>query len=417
SGCVRLPEAYDNPYLLVRNLAFQQFYLHHRSPYSFAMGRLGRNQLLFGSLPSAHPFQADFARITGLTISQFLELSMTLVCRFLVEGERSLTVDWLEPAQRNYPPGTTQRFLDALSRDRSSVTEWLRSAAGSHSLACELYEESPLQRYPLLREGNVYHCYSSLLLMHSISFFVYRMLRDSDPQVFMRLFGPLFEQHVRRGVDYLGLPYDDERELISKLGRGCKVVDFVISDGSHRVFVDAKGVEMTYLGQTSHDPSIVSNKAKDSFLKGLCQAYSTARALNQRGEASTGDNYLLIVTFRELFLSNGQAFRDYVDAEAVDRIVRKFGGAEWVPLRNVFCCSVDDWDRFVQCCARKRYLGPAQLLREYVRADARSARKMKFVFGYHVEESHPSPDEPRYLRSAAETVWKRVRNWFPNTSH
>jgi len=123
---VRMPDEYDNLFLFLRNLAFQQFWLEH----DLNTASLARQNLLFSNLDSNHPFQRNFIEKCGISIPHFVELSMMLVTRFIVEKQCSVTSDWFALVTGNYPAGTIDRFIELLSEDIGSLRVSLARTGG-----------------------------------------------------------------------------------------------------------------------------------------------------------------------------------------------------------------------------------------------------------------------------------------------
>lgn len=78
-GNVRMPSEYEHVNLFMRHLAFQQFWLQ-QGPCAEA---LVRQDLLFSSLPAEHFFQREFRRLTGVSVSEFMELAFALLALVL----------------------------------------------------------------------------------------------------------------------------------------------------------------------------------------------------------------------------------------------------------------------------------------------------------------------------------------------
>ena len=177
------------------------------------------------------------------------------------------------------------------------------------------------------------------------------------------------------------------------------------------VFVDAKGVEMGYLGMVSHRPEVIQDKTKSSILKGIAQGYDTARRLSniQRiGGFSVGakDNYLLVITFKDLYIGNGQDFYEYIAREKLDEIVKEYSGRRWIPFENMYFLSIDDLDLFAQCI-RDGKVRLAEGLRRAVEADKHPSTK-KFVFRQHVFEICPDGEVPQYLKDEFLSISDRI---------
>jgi hypothetical protein len=410
NSAVRQPSEYDNIFLFLRNVAFQQFWLQE----VLAAPRLSRQSIMFGHLVQSHPFGSEFFDQIGITIEDFIQLGIILLTRFFdPQSQVFVTEGWFTSVEQGYGADTVQSFLVAVSLDLDSVQRYLKELESTpHSVSYQFYEQTPLKRYPLLKHDGKYFCYSRNLLFHALQTFVYDTLRSKDPGAFMQKFGKdIFEQYVERSLSYIGVPFLTEKKLRNHLGEDGKLVDFLLVDDDMHVFVDAKGVEMGYLGMVSHRPEVIQDKTKSSILKGIAQGYDTARRLSNIqhiGGLSVGakDNYLLVITFKDLYVGSGQDFYEYIAKE--DEIVKEYGNRHWIPFENMYFLSIDDLDLFAQCI-RAGKVGLAEGLRKAVEADKHPSTK-RFVFRQHVFEVCPDGKVPRYLEDEFISISDHIKS-------
>ena len=106
---------------------------------------------------------------------------------------------------------------------------------------------------------------------------------------------------------------------------------------------------MSLQGMVTDRPGTVRAQTKASVIRGVEQAFAVAHALRQ-GEHVCGiktgikENYLLIVTFKDLYVGNGQQFRDVFASKEIDRILNQYGDREVLPLSNIFIVSINELD-------------------------------------------------------------------------
>jgi len=412
AGATRTPSEYDNYFLFLRNTAFQQFWLYRQNAYA----RLARQGLLFGHLQNDHPFSREFRDEVGLSIEAFVELAWMLISRFVLKRERFVTERWFDPVRKAYPPSSIRRFLDTLSLDFGSLRQYLEGAQeNKHSLLYEFFEHSPLKRYPLLRRDDRYYCFSPSLLLLALETFVSDTLRSHDPRWFMNKYGLMFETYVKEAISYSGAQFVSEETLQHQLGKQGKTVDFLLVEDNCNILVDAKGVEMGYLGMFSHNPNVVRDKTKSSVLKAIRQAYETASRIASVETVGglpigKGSNFLLVITFKNLYLGNGQDFHDFVAREAINRAVEKCGGEELIPLRHMYFLSIDELDHFVEC-RKSTNRSFAKVLETAVQADRCQSTK-KLVFAQHLSDECPERTVPAYLDSEIDELSNRVARRF-----
>ena len=311
-GKNRLPTHYDHFFLFFRNKGFQQFWIQESgTPTHFA-----RQMVLFSDLQDTHSFKRDFLSTAGVSIDHFLELASVLMCPFLGTTKAALPRTWFSNLQGKYPLGSIENFLAFVASEPKELQRFLRTVDRQVAdVGYEYYEQTPLRRYPLIKIGQDYYLYSVLLLMHSMHSLIYDTLREPDPGLFMDKFGPVFENYVAKGVAYAGVPHIREKDLKAELGQG-KVVDFLITEDDCNIMIDAKGVEMSQLGLVGHRPDVILDKTRSSALKGIEQALEVASKTQKRCQVSGltlgSRNFLLVVTYKDLFFGNGLVFYETV---------------------------------------------------------------------------------------------------------
>jgi hypothetical protein len=410
NGAARLPTQYSNAFLFFRNLAFQQFWLQE----PFNAQRIARQCILFGKLEDNHPFKKMFLDETGICIDDFLELSLMLLTR-VFQHPPVFTEDWFASIKNSFEEDTVRNFLDSISLDVASAKEYLASQK-RENISYEFYEQSPLKRYPLLRHSDSFLFYSRNLLFHALQTFIYDILRSPDPNAFMDKFGLIFENYVENAIQYTKLPYLNETNL-RVLSNDKKSVDFLIIDNNVNVLIDAKGVEMNYLGMVSHIPEVIRHKTKSSISKGIQQGYETAKLLSTRTEVNghiigKEKNYLLIVTFKDLFVGNGQDFQDHIAAESFSAMKSKYDGDNLIPAENMYFISIDDLDLLVECLRQGNTL--SEILQKIVISD-QNLKSKKFVFRQHLHDMYPDLVKvPDYLSNEYSKLIQKSGERFPD---
>lgn len=386
SDLVRMPSEYSNVFLFLRNMAYQQFWLQEQLP----IRGIARQQVIFGNLPTNHPFQRDFFNVTGVEIKDFLELAVITLSAFFIKNRTYIAFDWYKPVLDKYGTETIKRFLSSVSLDITGIRRYLhneKNEVQAQSLNYEFYERSPLKRYPLLDlNGNCY-CYHRNLLAACFESLVYDTLRRLDPNTFMDKFGDVFQNYVEKLLATSGIDYASEAQIQTSLMLSSKCVDFLIFEDGGTIFIDAKGVEMSRIGMLTHQPHVVSNRSRSSIVKGISQGYELAQRLTTGAKigkqtVKSSENYLLIVTFSEFYVGNGEDFYNYIDKEKLDAIVKESRGRHWIPFQHMYFLSVGDFETFLEC-ARQSKKSLVEILRQAVKAD-RVSETRKLTFGQHI---------------------------------
>lgn len=408
-NCGRLPSEYNALPLFMRNMAYQQFWLQA----DFQGGGLARQSVIFGGLPENHGLRKAFRENVGLDIPDFVEMSVMLIPK-LQDSSPVFNRKWFSSVAQQLAPGAVDAFLNALSVDIAGAIT-LAAEKRATDINWELYERTPFQARPVLKWGADYIPMSKVLLSRTLELFIYRFLRNRDPEQFMQTFGSLFERYVLRLLTYAGTPYWTEAQL-KGVCPGRKVVDALIRDEDDNVLVDAKGIEFPEIGMITHLPEVVRDRAKPSVLKAIDQAYSTIAGLARVQEEGKprlgpGKNYLFVVTMMDTFLGNGGDFLKIVGEEELTKIQHRHGGVALVPADQMYFVAVQDVE--VLCkLVRDGATSFRVALRKAQHDDAAVLTK-KFIFHQHLLDMHGEPDFIDFLNDEIDAIFARVEMRFP----
>ncbi len=416
NNLARLPTQYDHSYLFMRNLAFQQLWLQEETE---DKARLARQIFLFGNLQDNHTFKRDFKQDSGIEVDHFIELSVCLIGRFIWNNQAdNVTASWFDSLQASYPSETVKKFLSHISGDIDKVKTYLERENGpKRDISYEIYEQSPLMRYPLLKDNDKYYVYSIILLLHSLQSFIYDIFKAKSPNEFVNKFGKIFEEYVARGIDYMGLPYKREHTLQKTLGGG-KAVDFLIADANCNILIDAKGVEMNQLGMVGHKPEVILDKTKTSVMKGIEQGTEVAdklKDISQIDGLQTGrENFLLVVTYKDFYVGNGKTFYETVGRVGRERVdeIRAGYDASQLPYENMYFISVDDFDYLVRL-VHDGQCGLTEEIKTIRKADQKP-KTATFLFrhGLKAHFGNGQMQMPEYLEDAFKKIMDTLYEKF-----
>ena len=311
--------------------------------------------MMFGNLPKDHPHYVMFKQITNLSVDDFIDLSTYLICEILNNKKKSkktisLFAEEFSRIEAGYGSKTIRNFLDSISISLDDGRTWLHQHSKYYdNISEEYFEQSPFMRYPLIKVGNTYLIISEIVLETALSTFVADVLRDHDTHWFMRGFGSMYEGLLNCSLSSIGVDFVTETDLVQHFGhrKGLKLVDFVVSDKGCNIFIEAKGVSLRWDVMVTDLPERIAKRSDTSIEKGIRQAYSLAANLlpgtNIGGiEVGSGDNYLLLVTFKDTYLCNGQFYYNNIDSSVIDEIIANEGKGELIPLSHIFFISVDE---------------------------------------------------------------------------
>jgi hypothetical protein len=378
-----LPSEHPDFHLFLRGIAYQQFW-YQEPPQRAHFARQAR---IFRRLDADHHLATRFHELTGLTIPTFLELSFFVAATFLDGSRRSVTLDYFATLHAKHSATTIERFFRILSRDANELrSQLLGSATKPGRVAYEYRERTPLMRHPILRVGSTYWIYQLPILLRGMETMVYDILRADNPSVFMNHFGRIFEDYVRLGVEQLGCSFLNEAELKRRYGHG-KVVDFVLTSAAGTVFIDAKGVEMNDGIMVTANAELLTRQAENSILKGLSQAQELVARMQL-----TEPPFVLIVTYKHLFLGSGDDFARYADPIRFASAVGQRAGLE---MSKVFFVSVEEFDYLASALGQKN-MHLATLLEE-LSAKERTQEGKRMMMMQHIHDRLRPYAMPPYL--------------------
>lgn len=339
-------------YIFYRVMCVQQFWVQRKE--SVLLG-WGRQALLFSNLESTHSFRKLFTESVGLNIDDFLDLSCCLFLHFQPNENRHVTESTFTQLFRSVGRETISKWLKAVSSTIPAVQDWLKQTDDGKPKALkgvesEYFEQTPFLRFPLIEARDYYILVSPHVLHSSMSSILYDILRDQQTkQHFMNGFGKKFEGYVGSVLSVLQNPVLTEDDLKRHLNTsdGDKVTDFLAIDSGNNIFIEVKGVALSWKGTISRGPGTLLSESNTSVLKGIKQAYDVASSLDGQTHVNgcllgTKRNFLLIVTYKDMYFGNGRNFREFVAPDQVNQIIADHDNREVIPLQNIFVICIDD---------------------------------------------------------------------------
>ena len=410
-GVQRGPTDYGGVYLFFRTIAYQQLWVQE----NYAINKLGRQHKFFSILPPNHYLKSLFKSETNISIDDFIELTFALLTRFITQKELFITESWFGPLENAYPPGTITKFLSIFSKNWSDLKDYLENQP-QVSVAYEFHEQTPLRRYPLLKIQDKYFCFSRELISHSAQNIVYDILREKDAAKFMDKFGDIFERYVEDVLSKTKLHYLTEKELKQKLNPKEKVVDFVVVEANANIFIDAKGIELSTIGMVSHISQIVTDKSRNSIIKGVEQYYSTVNQClaTTLFDVSNKRNYLIIITYKDVFLGSGKDFLNDIAIDKYSQIISKYPNCNFLRSDQIYFISIDDFDLLVELII-SRNKSISEVLEFAVKSDQINETK-KFLFRQHLTEISNDLRNVSYLNEHFVEIANSCENKIRQTS-
>lgn len=392
----RQPSDFEHHSLFFRTIAYQQFIYQKE----FKFNHLGRQFILFGNLPNNHFIKIEFRNLTGLSIEVFLELSLVLLMHFQKSGEnQAIDQKFFSPLTKRYAAKDINIFLKIFTKSFQEIKNQINEKSNKKIKGAEYYEQTPFLNFPLIQNGTNFICIENHILHRCIEHFVYDRMRTWNAEKFMTAFGPIFEGSVEAAIKYSELSYISEKRLKNIFDDDANLIDFIIADGDSRIFVDAKAVEMAYQGKVSHSSRVIKDRSAH-ILKAIKQANEVmANLLNNPIDDPllhiTKNNYLIVVTYKNLNLGNGLSFNESIAKESLDKIRDNYlnGG---IPLENMYFLNIDEFEILSEAIA-KGEIGLSEGLEKAKLADSKQ-RTRKFNFLLHIKSWGIPISIPKYLQ-------------------
>ena len=265
---VRMPTEYSHHTLFFRNMSYQQFV--YQQP--FSLSKYGRQVNWFSSLPTNHALRKRFKEITDVDCDDFLKLSFLLASGFHNMKRHTVDVNWFSPLFPIFGKRIIENFLDSLSVEIQRIPSELKKVNKSKGGYEEYYEQTPFISFPFIKHGDKFTCVHPHVLYRRLEYFIYDILREDDSEGMMTSFSKIFEKYLAKGLEYANQRFNSENDLRSLIPREIKCVDYLVSESAANIFIDAKAVEMHYLGKISGNPEIILGKIKNTVLSGIIQA-------------------------------------------------------------------------------------------------------------------------------------------------
>ncbi|MBN1967931.1 MAG: hypothetical protein JW870_01050 [Candidatus Delongbacteria bacterium] len=375
-------EDYFHLDLFFRNLAYQQFVYQN----DIDLAQILRQKIFINFLQNNHPIITEFEKKIGIRINDFSELSVILMSQIRIDGKHTVPETYFNQLIELYDKKKIKSFWSSISVSLNELKGHLQKYSNqSKRKSSEFYELSPFVNFPLIKYNNSYICVNPHLLFRCLETFVYDKLRSIDSSKFTTDFGRVFEKYLEKTISYSGVSYLTEHQLIKKLKIQGKVIDFLILEDKANIFIDAKAIEMSYNGKYSYDKIYIERSSKDKIIKAIEQAVDTNYAISKQKSAqinSKENNYLLIVTYKQLFLGNGLKYYNNVDNKKIDKIYSNYNSNTIIPLKNIYFITISEFDRlFEYVKLNNKNIG--SLLDIFIKDDLEQ-KSTKFHFSQHL---------------------------------
>jgi hypothetical protein len=423
-------EGSPSVFLMIRSLIHTQLLFQQLESFGFM-----RWPALIGRLPSGHVLRAQFEIEFGCDPDAFIGVVFAAYTA-VMQGNTFIAADYWEPLRPLYG-SAIDRFLDRFAQDAAGLRTMLRDELhqriymevdGQKVLRqdaatrpeSERVEFPWLSRYPLFR-----HPSGRLAVWHRLVFA--RGMEDSVHAVLSNLkqaytdpFSKAFEAYVLELVRDARMNFVGEDELRAGISSRPAVEALIHSDG-YNVFVESK---MSLFP----DRVLISDRGPEVFMKlrrvreGMVQGWRVGEMLRDGtihldGPSSAAEDFLLIVTSRQLNVCSGEHFKRMFGDEITARINPEssfVGPSELqlgrLPLKNIFILSIEEFEHLMGAIADGS-IDLVPLLRQAASENAdpkTSSMHFDQILGGQVKRwSHP-----RLIRATRLCAERRLRRWL-----
>ncbi len=153
-------------------------------------------------------------------------------------------------------------------------------------------------------------------------------------------------------MDENQIPYIPEVRL-KEIFKNKRVCDAVLELEDALVLIEVKGIEMHPYAQINPTNAVLTSQLKTNIVKSFEQIYEVGNLLNNTDEGRAilkgKEVFAIVVTYKEMYLSDGQDLWDEFLAEPLQEYISaKNLDMKCVPLRNIFFASVNSFEGLIK---------------------------------------------------------------------
>lgn len=389
----------SNVFAMIRSyMGVQMEYQRHRH-YSFL-----RWPALIAERPENSILRRQFREVVGMEPAAFIDLAVALKTA-LITSPSGIAPTFLEPLRVTHGDAIdvfTRLFVRNLEELRAELTQNGAPLVNK----TDLYEFPYFIRYPILHTGGRYVFWDPVVAEKGFERAVHLRMSSLKDE-YAREFGRAFEKYVVSLLREAGLSPIGDKEF-SLLGGQSKNVEAIVSLGDANLIVEAK------MGLFA-DPMMLKDSPRflyEKFApvrKGMRQGFEVSQKLRQDpaafGElAAAAEDYLVIVTSRDLLVSGGPMVKQLIQPE---RDLDYFDAAGPLPLKNTFIMDIQGFETF--CMAiKERKVDPRELLKAAAQKNEHVGQGSMFFEQWLEKEQRPE-STPALIDAAFDAAVARLR--------
>jgi hypothetical protein len=379
-------------------LSYQQFLYQDKASWD----AFARQDILFNKLRSKYDIAPSFYKMTNINLSVFIRfLHILYIIIFLYEDKKSgykgyLNKDLILFLISLYGADEVHSILKLFTIERASIKQVIaEDARQSKDYNLQSFEVSIFTRKPIFFHNGIPIIPHKDVLNHTMNHFVYDYMKNKDNEFCTEL-GARMEKYMKLGLIETGLSYQTENELEKLLGKGKKLVDFLVEE---IVLVEAKAIELK--PSTGINPSayLLGSELKQNIVKAYAhQMLSVANSLT-----TSSIKYGIIVTYKELYLGDSQdIWEQFLELGTKAVLGEDTGQLLALPVENLFFMDLSTWD-LLMSVIKKEKISLIDLLEKVKNTNANPKTK-KFLFEMHLHEYKPYPVDLDFLNKAYEEI-------------
>lgn len=428
-------EREDSPsvYLTIRSLVHTQLLFQQAESFAFL-----RWPALISRLPSEHALRGQFQTEFGCEPDTFVGIVFAAYIA-VMQGNTFIKLDYWETLRPLYG-SAIDRFLDRFAKDATYLRERLGDELHSRIYTevngrktlrldaaarpeSERVEFPWVSRFPFFR-----HSSGHLAIWHRLVFArgmedgVHNVL-SSLGQAYTDPFSKIFEGYVVELVQNSGMDFISEDEIKGGIASR-PAVDALLQAGNCNVFIESK---MSLFP----DRVLISDRGPEIFMKmrrireGMVQGWRVGEMLRNGtvhvdGTSDAEQDFLIIVTSRQLNVCSGEQFKRMFGDDVVARInpESNFVGPtalqlDRLPLKNIFVLSIEEFEHLTGAIAE----GNVDLisLLSVAALDNADPVTSSMHFDQILSKYVKKWNHPRLIRATRLRIERNLRRWLNST--
>lgn len=329
---------------LMRTVLQQQ--LEFQRPHGFGFLRWAA---LIGRRPPSDALAQRFRQTMGMAPSTYIDLAWVLYVN-IVHGQRAIPDSFFQPFRAAYGEAVDQMlalFVRSVPALREELQRTVGTTPGGRN---ELMEFPWLRRFPFVRlQLEAITCWHPLVLARGLEDAVHLRLSDFGEQ-YTRPFSRIFENYVIELATQAAPHAVSEDAYERALGSDAPKVEALVQEDGCNILIEAKMALFADAVLVTDDPTTVYQKTKrvdDAIEQGWKVSAALAQPAHPLHRERHEENYLLVVTSRQLHLGGGSMLAelypprrlDYPDEQTEARL----------PLSHIFILSIEEFEQAMGC--------------------------------------------------------------------